>query len=70
MENIEKRAMTPREAADAYGLSEGHLANLRSRRQGPKFYRVPPGGRKIVYFVSDLEDWIRSNPVLTVESVK
>jgi len=62
---VEKRALTPREAAEMYGLSEGTLANYRSRRVGPIFYRTPPGGRKVIYFVSDLEEWLRKNPVLT-----
>ena len=62
---VEKRALTPREAAEMYGFSEGTLANYRYRGLGPKYYRVPPGGRKVIYFVSDFEAWLRKHPVLT-----
>ena len=65
---IEKLAVTPREAARLFGLSEGTLANLRCKKLGPMYYRVP-GGRKIVYFLSDIEDWIRKNPVATLDSL-
>ena len=62
-----KVAVTPKEAAQMYGLSEGTLANLRCRRLGAKFYRA--GNKKILYFVSDLEDWLKRNPVLTKDSL-
>jgi hypothetical protein len=61
-------AMTPRQAAERYGLSEGTLANWRCNKRGPKYYLLPPGRRKVIYLVDDLENWLRQNPVVTYES--
>jgi hypothetical protein len=47
-------------------LNRGTLANLRSRREGAKFYRV---GRKVVYLLSDIEAWLLSQPVRTGDSL-
>jgi hypothetical protein len=60
--------MTPRQAAERYGLSEGTLANWRCNKRGPKYYLLPPGRRKVIYLVDDLENWLRQNPVVTYES--
>jgi hypothetical protein len=68
LKQLDKRALTPREAAQMYGLSAGTLANYRSRGVGPKYYRVPPGGRKVIYFVTDIESWLMRNPVLTYDT--
>ena len=64
---IPKQALTTKEVAGAYGISEGHLANLRSRRAGPRFYKMGPG-RKVLYKPADVEAWLFSNPVQTVDS--
>ncbi len=64
---IEKKALTPKEAAEAYGLSVGSLANLRFRGLGCKYYKV--GGKKVLYLVSDFENWIKRNPILTIDSL-
>jgi hypothetical protein len=61
----ENRALTPHQAAQMYGLSVGTLANYRSRGLGPRYYRIPPGGRKVIYCITDIESWLKSNPVLT-----
>ena len=63
----EKKAVTPSEASNIYGLNEGTLANLRCHRQGPKYYKVG-NGRKVIYFVEDLEAWLQEQPVLTTKS--
>lgn len=47
-------------------LNKGTLANLRSRKQGPKFFKV---GRKVVYLLGDIEKWLTSQPVLTKDSL-
>lgn len=54
--NKKKRAVTSAEAASMYGWTVGALAQLRHRRQGPKFYKV---GKKVLYFIEDIESWIR-----------
>lgn len=70
-ENMEKqrsakRFYTPREAADIFGFAEGTLANLRTKRQGCKYYKR---GRKVLYDADEFEGWIKSNPVLTKHSL-
>jgi excisionase family DNA binding protein len=64
--NKEKKALTPREAAQIYGLSEGTLNNLRYHKQGCRYYRV---GRKVLYLATDFHAWITANPVLTKDSL-
>ena len=57
-----KRSATPQEINEIYGLDVGTLANLRSKRRGPKFFKV---GRRVYYFLADVEAWLRRCPVLT-----
>lgn len=64
---LSKKAITPKAASEIYGFSEGTLANLRCKRNGPKYYRV---GRKVLYLVTDFEEWITKNPVLTTDSLQ
>ena len=47
-------------------LSTGSLANLRCRKEGPKYYKI---NRKVLYRRSDLEAWLGSQPVLTSDSL-
>ena len=64
---IDKRiTITPKEAAEIYGLSVGTLANDRYNKRGPKYFRC---GRKILYRVDYLEGWLFQNPVLTIDSL-
>lgn len=64
---IIRKAMTPRQASQTYGISEGTLANMRHQKTGPKYYKI--GKRKVIYFVEDFEAWLRKNPVLTIDSL-
>ena len=59
---IEKISYATREAAGAIGLSEGTLSNLRSRKAGPRYYKV---GRKVLYLHTDLVQWLTRNPIFT-----
>jgi len=61
MEKIRQSA-TPQEVAQVFGIPAGTLANLRSKREGPRFFKR---GRRVVYFFSDVENWLRQSPVLT-----
>ncbi len=63
-----KIALRPREVAETFGIPEGSLANLRWMKKGPRFFRKP-GGRGIFYLFSDVEKWLMSQPVLTVDSI-
>jgi len=67
-EQIPKRVFTPREVAYAYGISEGTLANWRSKKIGPRYYKA--GRRKVIYFQSDLDSWAKHEPVLTRDCVE
>lgn len=67
MNKTQKKALSPEEAAALYSIPAGTLGNLRSRREGPKFFKV---GRRVVYMVEDFESWLRRNPVLTKDSIE
>jgi hypothetical protein len=62
---IERKAVTPEQAAAIYGLSLGTLANLRSKRAGAKFYRQ---NRRIYYKIEDLESWLFREPIMTTDA--
>jgi hypothetical protein len=64
---LTRKAISPKEAALSYGFSEGTLANMRNRREGPLFYKR---GRKVVYFISDFERWLKESPVLTKDAIE
>ena len=64
----QKCALSPREVIKTYPeltRSEGVLANWRSQRKGPRFYKL---GRRVIYRPSDIEDFLFKNPVLTFDS--
>jgi hypothetical protein len=61
-----KRAGKPNEVSVIFGLDTGTLANLRSQKRGPRYYRQ---GRGIFYFLEDVEKWLKSNPIETIDSI-
>jgi hypothetical protein len=61
-----QRTVTPQQAAENYGLCVGTLANERYHKRGPKYFKC---GRKVLYRVEDLENWLLQNPVLTSDSI-
>ena len=61
-------AQTPQQVAANYGVSVGTLANWRSAKKGPKFYKV--GNGKILYRTADVEGFLFSCPVLTQDSME
>lgn len=71
--NLEKkRTLTPQQVEEVFGIPIGSLANMRCQKHGPKYYILPNGhrkGRKILYFIDDIESWIRTNPVNTLDSL-
>ena len=58
---------TRRDVAERYGIAEGTLSNLAWRKEGPKYFRR---GRRCIYFFEDVENWLRQNPVQTLDSVE
>jgi len=61
--------LKPKEVQEIFGIPEGTLANLRWAKRGPKYFKKP-GGRGVFYLWEDLEGWLFSNPVHTLDSVK
>jgi predicted DNA-binding transcriptional regulator AlpA len=49
--------LTTREAARIVGLSDSTLAKLRLNGNGPVYCKL---GRRVVYRLSDLEQWLQS----------
>lgn len=63
---LPKKALSVSQACHVYDLDPGTMANLRSQKKGPRFYRV---GHKIYYRPEDLEQWLFRNPILTTDSL-
>jgi hypothetical protein len=64
------KALSPEDTIKQYprlAKSPGVLANWRNQKRGPKYYKV---GRKIIYRPEDIEAFLFSNPVLTIDSVR
>jgi predicted DNA-binding transcriptional regulator AlpA len=51
--------LTPAQAAEISGLTEGTLANFRSSGRGPRFYKIG-GTRYVRYDSAELDRWMRS----------
>lgn len=62
-----KAAGGPEVVSEIYGVPTGTLANMRSQGRGPKFYRR---GRRVIYFFTDVENWLTSEPCLTFDSIQ
>ena len=54
--------ISPKDAAEMFGVNVGTLANLRVKKEGPRFYK---GKRKIFYALDDFRAWLTANPVQT-----
>jgi hypothetical protein len=63
---MERITLTPEQAGELYGLDTGTLANLRCKKQGPRYFKV---GRKILYRKIDLENWLFQRPIMTIDAV-
>jgi len=57
-----KKYCTPAEIAELFSLNVGTMANMRARRQGPVYFKT---GRRILYSVIDIEQWITSSKIMT-----
>jgi len=68
----EKRTLTPQQVEEIYGIPVGTLANMRCQKRGPKYFPlgdIPGKRRRILYYIEDIETWIRKYPVLTIDSL-
>jgi hypothetical protein len=61
-------AGTPSDVFARYGIPTGTLANLRWSKRGPRYFKKP-GGRGVFYLLSDVEAWLLSQPVRTIDSI-
>lgn len=59
------KALTTEQAAQRYGLCSRTLCNMRCKNSGPRYYRL---GRSIFYRPEDIEVWLFSSPVDTLDS--
>lgn len=53
--------LDPAEAGEYLHMTVGHLAQLRYRRQGPRYSK--PTAKTVLYRRSDLEAWLSSSTV-------
>ena len=63
-----RTTLTPADVVKAYPAlttSVGTLANWRSKKRGPKFYKL---AMRVVYRPQDIEAYLFRNPVLTIDS--
>ncbi len=67
-----KRTLTTQEVEMLYSIPVGSLCQLRYLKRGPKYFilgNTDSKRHKILYFVEDVENWIRSQPVNTFDSI-
>jgi len=63
----DRKMLTPAMTAEMFSVSIGTLANMRSEKKGPKYYKF---GVKVLYRLDDLEQYFNQNPQQTVDSLK
>lgn len=67
MEKSEKKMLTPAEVSFLYSIPLGSLANWRSFKRGPRYFKVR---KKVLYRLGDCEAFFTSCPVLTRDSIE
>ena len=65
---LKRIALKPSEVREIFGIPEGTLANLRWAKRGPRYFKRP-SGRGVFYLLADVEGWLTSQPVQTLDSV-
>ncbi|KUG21829.1 hypothetical protein ASZ90_008402 [hydrocarbon metagenome] len=61
----EAQYATPEELIKIFrGLSIGSLANWRTAKRGPKYYKF---GRKVVYKLEDVKNFLTDNVIRTLD---
>lgn len=75
LKELKKVTLRPSEVKDMFGIPEGTLANLRWAKKGPRYFKKPGNGKKtacrgVFYLLADVEEWITSRPVQTVDSIE
>ena len=57
---LESPFLTPPEAAEWLRMTDNYLTILRGRGRGPIYYQPGGKGTKVLYKVSDLEEYVES----------
>jgi hypothetical protein len=60
----DKKYCTPAEIAEIFSLNVNTLANLRAQKRGPVFFKA---GKKILYSIQEVEQWLVSRKRKTVD---
>lgn len=68
--NLKRIALKPSEVTQIFGIPTGTLANMRWAKKGPRYFKKPGNGRGVFYLLADVEAWITSQPVQTIDSVE
>jgi hypothetical protein len=63
--SLEKKYLSPQEVENIYALDKGTLANWRCNGNGPEFVKC---GRKVLYSVNTLDEWLLKHVVRTRSS--
>jgi len=64
MNNTDKKFLTTSEASQRISIPEGSLNNMAWKKVGPRYYKC---GKRRLYDVADLDSYVKSNPVLTLD---
>ena len=67
---IKKVTLTSAEVEAMFGIPRGTQANMRWSKRGPRYFKKPGGGRGVFYLLADVEAWITSRPVQTLDSIE
>lgn len=68
---VTKRYLSPQQVEKSYSIPVGTLCQLRYLKRGPKYFilgNTDSKRHKVLYFIDDIELWIRQNPVHTIDS--
>lgn len=52
-----RTTLTPTDLAERWNSSTGTLANMRSRREGPRYLKLMGDGGKVLYRLEDIEEY-------------
>lgn len=67
MNTVKAEYLSVKQVIEKYNfLSAGTLANMRCRKEGPKYYKL---NKKVLYKDSELQNWFEQEPVLTKDSM-
>ena len=63
---MEKLMITTQEAAAMFSIPSGTLANMRSQKRGPKYFKF---GKRCLYKPEDILKWIERSQIVTLDTI-